>query len=374
MTIEIKLALVHDYLFEQGGAENVVEALAEIYPAAPIYTSIYNPAVMSDFFRQRRVISSFLQRIGQNKKVAKSFLLLYPLAFRFFNLDEYDIILSSTTSFAKWVQPGERCCHICFCHTPTRFLWTPEQYPGPYEGSLFTPLLKSTLMFLKKGDYKAAQRVDYFIANSEAVRERIRQFYGREAAVIHSPIDCSKYRVGQGPGKYFLVVSRMLSYKRIDLAIKACNLLNKPLVIIGNGPERENLKKLAGSTVKFLGRVDDHEKRAYLEQCQALILPGQEDFGLTPLEAMASGRPVIAYRGGGALETVVENVTGEFFYQPEVESLAAVLADFRNDKYDANILRSQAEKFDVIQFQQKIKKFVEEKYEEYQGKNNLLRT
>lgn len=364
---EIKLsmvALVHDYLFEQGGAENVVEAMGEIYPDAPIYTSIYNPQVMSSFYRERTIKTSFLQAIGQNKRFAKSLLPLYPVAFRRFDFSGYQVVLSSTTSFAKWIRPAPEVCHICFCHNPTRFLWTPEQYLEPYSQKIYYPLLQAVINKLKYGDWLAAQQVDFFIANSKTVQKRIRQFYGREAVVINSPINCADYAVGSGDGDFFLIVSRMLPYKRIDLAIEACNRLGKPLYIAGDGPERLRLEAMAGPTIRFLGRVSDAEKRELLGRCQALILPGEEDFGLTPLEAMASGRPVIAYRGGGALETVLEGVTGQFFDNPQVADLMTVLERFDGAKYQSHTLRHHAEQFDVKQFQAKIKLFVQEKYEE----------
>jgi glycosyltransferase involved in cell wall biosynthesis len=360
------LALVHDYLFEQGGAENVVEALGQLYPAAPIFTSIYNPAVMSDFYASRKIRTSFMQSIGQNKKFAKGLLPLYPVAFRRFNFKPYQVVLSSTSSFAKWIQVSDQTCHICLCHTPTRFLWTPEAYLGPYEAKSYTPVLKKVLAGLKQGDWQAAQRVDYFIAISQVVKARIERFYQRESTVINSPINCSDYRVGQGDGDYFLIVSRLLPYKRIELAVEACSRLEKPLYIIGDGPDRARLQSRAGATIKFLGRLGEEEKKHYLSRCLALILPGEEDFGLTPLEAMASGRPVIAYRGGGALETVVEHVTGQFFDLPEVASLMAVLSNFNPDSFNPQVIRRHSEEFDVIKFQYKIKHFVEEKYEEHQ--------
>lgn len=360
-----RVALVHDYLFEQGGAENVVEALGAIYPDAPIYTSIYNPATMSDFYARRQIKTSFLQKIGQKKKFAKALLPLYPLAFRGFDLQKYDLVFSSTTSFAKWVRVAPQSCHICLCHTPTRFLWTPEQYLGPYQNKPYAPLLHGILNTLKSGDWRAAQKVNYFIAVSKVVQERIRHFYGRESTIIHSPINCADYGVGAGDGDYFLIVSRMLPYKKIDLAIEACNRLEKPLYIIGDGPDMPRLKNLAGPLTRFLGRVSDDEKRHYLGQCRALILPGTEDFGLTPLEAMSSGRPVIAYREGGALETVLENVTGRFFDAPTVESLMAVLATFEAERFSPSVLRRHAELFDVPNFQAKIRNFVEQSTAEY---------
>lgn len=369
-----RVALVHDYLFEQGGAENVVEVMGELYPDAPIYTSIYNPQVMSPFYRQRTIKTSFLQSVGQNKRFAKSLLPFYPLAFRRFDFSGYQIVLSSTTSFAKWIQTPAEVCHICFCHNPTRFLWTPTQYLEPYRDKIYFPVLHSVINKLKYGDWLAAQQVDFFIANSKAVQQRIRQFYGREAVVINSPIHCADYVVGSGDGDFFLIVSRMLPYKRIDLAIEACNQLGKILYIAGDGPERLRLEAMAGPTVRFLGRISEAEKRLLLGRCQALILPGEEDFGLTPLEAMASGRPIIAYRGGGALETVWENVTGQFFDNPQVSDLTAVLAQFDAAKYQPQVLRNHVEQFDIKQFQSKIKLFVEEKYYASQQKNFALPT
>jgi glycosyltransferase involved in cell wall biosynthesis len=366
---EAKVALLHDYLVDNGGAERVVEVFQEIFPAAPLYTSLYAPPTTLDSFAGKSIRTSFLQRFKLNKRNYKWVLPVYPFAFGSFNLAEFDILLSSTTSFAKGVRKKDDTCHFCFMHTPTRFIWLYDKYVEQENFKGVKKLaLDTSLPFLRRWDYKAAQKVDYFIANSHNCRQRIEKFYRREATVIHSPIDASRFEPAAEIDDYFLVVSRLVPYKRLDLAVSAAAMTGKPLKVVGTGVDLDRLKRLAGPDTKFLGRVDDRELKQLYRRCQALIFPGEEDFGLTPLEAMASGRPVIAYRAGGALETVIDGETGLFFDEQTVTSLAAVMQNFIPENFRTQRLREWAGSFDKEQFKQKLGAFMENKYAEFQAR------
>lgn len=366
-----KIALVHDYLNEHGGAENVVEVWLEMFPNAPLYTSLFQPQVMSPAFQQARVQSSFMQALPKRKAIAKGYLPLYPLAFRRFDFSAFDVILSSASSFAKWVNKSN-ALHFCYCHTPTRFLWMSGEYLGR-EGiaGLKRRVLLPLLDRLRAADYRAAQAVDYFIANSQTTAERIRRFYGRESVVINPPVRLAEF-AGQpltpapklSDGGYFLCLSRLLPYKRIDLAVQAANLAQLPLVVIGDGPARAQIAQMAGPTVRVLGRLSRAETLDYIRGCTAFVFPGVDDFGITPLEVMAAGRPVIAFGEGGALETVVAGATGSFFAKQEGQLLAEVLTAFDPAAFDPATCRARAAEFDVAHFSRKLLAFVSERYEQ----------
>lgn len=361
----LRVAIVHDYLNQPGGAEKVVEVFCEMFPDAPVYTSVYDAERMPAGWRERDVRTSFLQRISPRLGLAKSLIPLYPTAFESFNLNEFDLVLSSTTAFAKGVITKPGTCHICYCNNPTRFLWMYHDYVQ-YER--LPPGAKAVLPWvmtpLRTWDFVAAQRVDYFVAGSNNAARRIAKYYRRESDVVHSPIDASAFHLSDRVQDYFLVASRLQSYKRIDLAVEACNRLGLPLKVTGAGPDLPRLRRMAGPTVQILGRVTDDELHGLLAGCRALIFPGEEDFGLTPLEAMASGRPVVAYRAGGALETVSEGETGVFFDRPTAESLAEALDTF-HDGYDPQDLRRHALRFDKRVFKERLHGVISRRYEEH---------
>lgn len=364
-----KVALVHDYLVDNGGAERVVEVFQELFPDAPLYTSVYDPPTTLASFATKDVRTSFLQKLNPGKKRYKWLLPLFPYAFESFDLNGFDMVLSSTTAFAKGVITGPKTCHFCYINTPSRFAWryqdyiAQENFQGPKKWTL-----DAIMPFLRNWDYTAAQRVDYFIAGSHNCRQRVEKFYRREATVIHSPIDASRFEPAAAHSDYFLIVSRLAPYKRIDLAVSAAAKLGKPLKVVGTGVDLERLKRLAGPQTEFLGRVDDAELHHLYRDCLAFILPGEEDFGLTPLEAAASGRPTIAYRAGGARETIVEGETGLFFDEQSADSLAAAMASFDTDQFKTARLRQWAEGFDKEIFKAKLTNFMEVKYAEYQAK------
>jgi len=360
----MKVALVHDYLNQMGGAERVVLAFHELFPEAPLYTSIYDPKRVDAAFQQIDIRTSFMQRLPFVKKHHQPFLPLYPFAMERLDLRGYDLILSSSSAFGKGVITKPGTMHICYCHTPMRWCWNYDEYVEREQlGKLARGVLPFLITWLRVWDQTTAMRVDHFIANSPAVADRIQKYYRREAVVIPPPVDASRFLFDPTtqPEDYFLVVSRLMPYKRIDLAIQACNRLQLPLVIIGSGRDEQRLQKMAGPTIRFLGRLSDAEVLHYYAHCRAFILPGEEDFGITPLEAQASGRPVVAYSAGGALASVIDGVTGTFFQEQTVESLAATLAAFDETRYDPQIIRDHALEFDKPRFHRRILQFIEAK-------------
>jgi glycosyltransferase involved in cell wall biosynthesis len=371
----MKVALVHDYLNQMGGAERVVLALHEIFPDAPLYTSIYDPKRVDAAFQKMDIRTSFMQKLPLVKKHHQPFLPFYPFAMERLDLRGYDLVLSSSSAFGKGVVTRPETMHICYCHTPMRWCWNYDEY---VERERLGRISRSILPFLITGlrvwDQMSASRVDHFIANSPVVADRIQKYYRRDAVVIPPPVEASRFEFDPTivPEEYFLIVSRFMPYKRIDLAIEACNRLQLPLVIIGCGRDENRLKSIAGPTIRFMGRLSDEEVLHYYAHCRAFILPGEEDFGITPLEAQASGRPVIAYGAGGALASVVEGVTGTFFQKQTVESLTAVLASFDERTYDPQTIRNHALEFDMPRFHRRILQFIEAKMSE--GKTRELRT
>lgn len=360
----MKVALVHDYLNQMGGAERVVIALHEIFPDAPIYTSIYDPDRVDPVFRQMDIRTTFMQKLPLVTKHHQPYLPFYPFAMESLDLRGYDLVLSSSSAFGKGVITKPETMHICYCHTPMRWCWNYDEYVEREQlGGIARRVLPFLITGLRVWDQTSATRVDHFIANSPIVAERIAKYYRREAVVIPPPVDAQRFLFDPTtqPEEYFLIVSRLIPYKRINLAIEACNRLRLPLVIIGSGRDEARLQKLAGPTIRFLGRLSDEEVLHYYTHCRALLFPGEEDFGITPLEAQASGRPVIAYGAGGALASVVEGVTGLFFQEQTVESLTTALASFDDRQFDPQTIRNHALEFDLPRFHRRVLQFIEAK-------------
>ncbi len=357
----MKIALVHDYLNQYGGAERVLEALHALYPQAPVYTSIYAPDMMPALYRQWDIRTSFMQRLPGIMRQHQAYLLLYPTAVESYDLSDYDVVLSSSSAFAKGVITCEDALHVCYCHAPMRFAWSYYDYiKGERVGRKMQAVLPLALNYVRLWDEVSARRVDAYVANSRMVARRIRKRYGRQATVINPPVDTSLYTPDLSTqGDYFLIVSRMIPYKRLDLAIEAFNSLGLPLKMVGKGRQEAELRARAMSNIQFVGSVPDAELKRLYAGCRALIFPGMEDFGISPLEAQASGRPVIAYEAGGALETVVPGVTGEFFTEQTAESLAEVVSRFDSRQYDPAAIRHHAETFDTEVFKRRIAEFVQ---------------
>ncbi len=350
----VKLALVVSWLNQYGGAERVLEAAHEIFPDAPVFTSIYAPSAMPAAYRAWDIRASFLDRFPY-KRHQQIFLPFYPRAFESLDLDGYDTILSITSAFAHGVRAPNGSRHVCYCLTPARFLWNYADYVQRESLPAFARALLPLLVpRLRDWDRRAAERVTQFIAISRAVQKRIRDYYGRDSTVIHPPVAVERFQPSDARGDFFLILSRLIPYKRIDLAVQAFNELGLPLIIAGDGRDRARLQAMARDNVRFLGRVSDAESRDLLARCRAFVFPGEEDFGITPLEANAAGRPVIAYAGGGALDSISEGVNGAFFRAPTAEALVGTVRAFDETKYDPRALRAHAEKFGTRVFKKKL--------------------
>lgn len=347
-----KVALVYDRVNKWGGAERVILALHELFPQAPLYTAVYNSqkASWASIFQ---VKTSFLQSLPFASAHHEYLPLLMPLAFESFSFDKYDLVISVTSEAAKGIITKPDTKHVCYCLTPTRYLWS--GYEDYFSNKLFRNLTRPATLYLKKWDLVASQRPDKYIAISNEVKERIKKYYGRDAEVVYPPagISNSKFQIPNfklEQNEYFLVVSRLVPYKRIDIAIEACNELRVPLKIIGIGSEYKRLKRIAGPTIDFLGSVTDKELAVYYASCKALLFPGKEDFGLTMVEASIFGKPVIAYKAGGAIEIVEEGKTGLFFEIQNKDFLKKAILRFEKMNFDKNERRSISEKFSFDHF------------------------
>ena len=363
----MKVAIIHEWLTNMAGSERCVVNFKDIYKDAPIYTTMYNPDNLDKELKNIDVRTSFLQKWV--KKGHQKFLPFMPFAFENFELNEYDVILSSNSCCSKGVITSSNSMHVSYCHTPIRYAWEfyHDYINNSKMGRVKKIILKIFMNYLRIWDKAAADRVDYFIANSENVARRIWKYYRRESVVIHPPVRCNLFNVSDEDEDYFLILSRLVGYKRVDLAVQAFSELGLPLVVIGSGEEMENLKAIAKDNIKFLGRQPDEVIKDYYAKCRAFIFPGEEDFGITPLEAMASGRPVIAYGKGGALETVVDGETGVFFKEQTVEDLKDAVQRFEKIGFDKREIRAHAEKFDEEVYKHKIKSFIDEKYIEFKS-------
>lgn len=365
----MKIAIAHDWLTNMGGAEKVVINFTELYPNAPVYTTVYNQENLDSELQNIDVRTTFLQKIkGANKK-HQNLLPLMPMAWEQLDFNGYDVVLSSSSSCAKGLVTSPDTMHVCYCHTPMRYAW---EFYNEYMEREKISLLKSKLIpiimnYIRIWDVTSANRVDYFIANSENVAKRIRKHYRREAVVIHPPVRASYFNISEIDEDYFLMVSRLVPYKRVDLAVEAFNELGLPLVVIGGGPQEDYLKSIAKDNVKILGRQSDEVIKEHYANCRAFIFPGEEDFGITPLEAQASGRPVIAFGKGGALETVVDGKTGLFFERQTKEDLIQAVEKFQKMTFDKQEIREHALKFDEEVFKKKIEGFINEKFKEFRA-------
>lgn len=344
---KLKIAIVHDYLNQAGGAERVVGVLHRMFPDAPIYTTIVDRGKLLPELRDAVIHTTFMQRIPGILKRFKMFFWLYPMAVRTMDVRGYDLILSSSSAYAKGVRKGRGSAHLCYCHTPMRFAWDFESYMEgvsiPKWAKAGAKLLTYPLRLWDRGNTRG---VDILVANSTVVQSRIKKLYGVSAPIIFPPVDVGRFEVADAaPDDNFLIVSRLVSYKRIDLAVEACTRLGRKLIVIGEGPDRKRLESLAGPSVSILGRRSDEEVTAHMKRCKAFLFPGIEDFGITPLEANACGRPVIAYGEGGALDTVVPNVTGMFFLKQSPEALMQTIQSFEQRQWDSRLIRKHAESF-----------------------------
>lgn len=352
---------MHDFLDQYGGAERVLEAIHEIFPYAHVYTSRHNPTKLPLRMRNWDIRPFNLPKLPL-AHFLKYYTAFYPMLFENLDLREYDLVISSTAFFAKGILVRPGAVHISYIHTPPRFLYNYRAETGKRELFFYRPILALLDNFFRIWDYRAAQRPDFILANSQEVAKRVKKFYRREATVIYPPMELPRRsEVGDRKSEkefYYLVVSRLLSYKRVDLAVQAANELRVPLKIAGTGKEEHRLKRMAGSTVEFLGFVTDDELSGLYSNCQALVFPTDEDFGIVPVEAMSFGKPVLAFAKGGSLETVVAGKTGEFFREETTASLVEAWKSFDPSKYQAKDCVAQAKKFSKERFKEEFLKFV----------------
>jgi len=342
----MKVAIVHDYLNQAGGAERVVAVLHRMYPDAPIFTTLFDPDAVGEPLASADVRVSWMQRLPLWRTYFKAYLPLYPFAVRSFDLRGYDLIISSSSAWAKGVRVPPGAVHVCYCYTPMRWAWSFDTYVRRSElGLIAREAARRVMGALRRWDVRAAASVNQFIAISTDVARRIKSSYGRDSVVVFPPVDVTRFQATREPEDFFLVVSRLNSYKRIDLAVAACTARGLPLVVVGEGPDRGKLEAMAGPTVRFAGRLPDAEVTELFAQCRAFILPGMEDFGLTPLEANAAGRPVVAFAAGGALDTVRDGGTGVLFRNATSASLADALGAVSARTWDPALLRAHAESF-----------------------------
>ena len=357
----LRVALVHDWLNQMGGAENVLEELVGLFPGAPVFTSMYGPEKMPDSYRAWPIHTSFMQNLPGVTQHHQAYLPLYPAAFAATDLSGFDLILSNKSGFCHGVRSrrdGRKALHVCYCLTPTRFLWLYEQYRDRERiGALMDAALRPVLALLRRWDYAAAQRVDHFIAISSVVQERIRRIYGRESLVVHPPVDTQRFTPDPSVsnGSYFLIVSRLIPYKRVDLAIEAFRALpNERLIVVGSGRDGPALEAAAPANVTFLGWQPADRQLELVRGCKAFLFPGLEDFGIAPVEAMSAGRPVIAYRGGGALDTVIPARTGVFFDEQTPEALRHAIEQFDPCAFDPALCRAHAQTFSQDSFRRRM--------------------
>jgi glycosyltransferase involved in cell wall biosynthesis len=358
----LRVALVHDYLNQYGGAERVLEELHTLFPSAPVFTSIYWPEKMSPIIRGLDVRTSFMQRLPLVTRNHQPFLLLYPLAFESFDLTEFDVVISNSSAFCKGVVTHPGTLHICYCLTPMRWVWNYHAYVDRERlGFMARMVLPAAISQLRAWDVATAQNVDRFLTISRTVSSRVRKYYRRESTVIYPPVNCDAFDIPPSRVEdYYLVVARLMPYKRIDLAVDAFTRLGIPLKVVGDGRSLPELRTRAGRNVEFVGRVSDAELKALYASCRGFVFPGEEDFGIAPLEANASGRPVIAYAAGGALDTVVDGRTGVLFERQQVDSLIAAVRRAETTDWDSDELRQHARKFDRTVFRDNLLAFVRE--------------
>jgi glycosyltransferase involved in cell wall biosynthesis len=362
----MRVAVVHDWLTGMRGGERVLEVICRLFPEATLYTLIHHSGALSPTIESMRIVQSPLARWPASKRNFRLYLPFFPKLIEKFDFSGYDLILSSSHCVAKGAVPPPGALHICYCHTPMRYVWDLYNDYRRERGLLVKAFLALNKGPLRRWDVRTADRVHYFIANSRHVAERIKRHYGRDAVVINAPVDTDFFKEEKGQREdYYLVVSALVPYKRVGLAVQAFSRAGRKLVVIGSGSDEKRIRRLAGPTVRLLGNVDDQILRTYYRGARALIFPGEEDFGITPLEAMACGTPVIAYAKGGALETVVEGKTGVFFSEQTVESLLDAVDKFERMSFTSGESRSRSMKFAEPIFTRVLKDYIAARVEEH---------
>jgi len=364
-----KIALVFDWMTNNGGAERVNLLLHKMFPQAPIYTSIFNHEIIKGF-EKAAITTSFIQNLPFAQRKHQLYLKLMPYAYELFDLSNYDIVISSSHACAKGVITKPETMHLCYCHTPMRYAWDNwHSYIREYKmNSILKYFAKKSLHKIRMWDRLSADRVDHFIANSETTKQRINKYYKRDSEIIHPMIDINRFEIAKETKGYFLAVGRLIPYKKFDLIIEAFNQIGLPLKIVGEGIIENELKNKAKGNIEFLGNIDDKTLQKVYSECEALIFPQVEDFGITSLEAMASGRPVIAFNQGGAIDTIIDYKTGIFFNKQTPEHLIGAIENYQKNKkkFISQDIRKHAQKFDQEEFQNKLIDFIEIQWNQWQ--------
>lgn len=366
----MKTAIIHEWLVTQAGAESVLQSIYHLYPGT-IHTLFHDPdALVGTQWEHVEVTTSMLQHLPFGRKKYRAYLPLFPMAIEQFDLRDYNLIISSSYAVAKGVLNSSDQLHICYCHTPMRYVWDLTfQYleTSNLSRGLKSFLVRAIFHYIRMWDSMSAKRVNEFIANSRYIARRIHKCYNRTATVIYPPVDVDKFSISDTKEDYFIVVSRLVPYKRVDLVVQAFTELKLPLLIIGEGPAKKNLKKIAGKNIHFLGYQTFEEMGNYLKKARAFVFSAEEDFGIVNVEAQAAGIPVIAYGRGGALETVIENETGLFFYKQDVPHIISTVQEFlaKEDSFDPVYIRKNAERFPRSRFEQEFKDFVDMAWERF---------
>ncbi len=352
----------------------MLECFCELFPEAPIYTIIYDKKLMHGMFENKEIKTSYLQKIPFAPTRHRIFPPFMPMAIEQFDFSEYDVVLSDSSSYAKGIITGPETLHICYMHTPMRYAWDDcHKYTTDfYFPSFIKKIVPLFMNYIRVWDRISADRPDKIIANSNFIARRIKKYYKRDSLVINPPITLDNFYISPKIEDYFLIAGRLMAYKRFDIAIQAFNKLKLPLKILGRGPELKHLKKIAGSNIEFLGRVSDEELFKYYSRCKAFIFPQEEDFGIVAIEAMASGRPVIAYRGGDIPEHIEEGKTGMFFENQTAEDIVEAVKKFQAGDYDPDYIREKAKKFDKKIFKEKIKNYIEEEFKKSGRRNGFI--
>lgn len=374
---DLRVAIVHYWFVTQGGGEKVVEALADIFPQADLFALVVNPEKLPLSLQKRNIYTSFLQKFPGSRRFHRHFLLLHPFALEQFDLSGYDLVISSESGPAKGVITSSKTCHVCYCHSPMRYLWDMHAEYRAAMNPAVRFIYSAASSWLRVWDLATAARVDFFIANSKFVASRIRKIYRRDSRVIHPPVDVTAGTVQSQTGEYYLCVGRLVDYKRVDLAVQACSRLGRRLRVVGAGPQLKQLKRMSGPTIEFGGTVSTEDLRYSYAHCRALLHPGEEDFGIVPLEAQSFGRPVIAYGSGGALETVrgvwperplEASHTGIFFRNQTIDDTAEAILRFESfeEEFSPETIASHARQFGADRFDLEIQLFLSQAYRSFQ--------
>lgn len=358
----LRVAIVHYWLVSMRGGEKVVEAFSDLYPDADIFTLVYDEKSVSEKIKRHRVIPSFLQKIPGAVRHYQSLLPLMPFALESLDVSGYDLVLSSESGPAKGITPGPNATHICYCHSPMRYLWDQYHFYRASSGPLTRAVLPWIAPPLRAWDVTTSARVDKFVANSRHVANRIEKYYRRDSIVLNPPVSVEDFSAKAQPDDFYLCAGQLVGYKRIDLAVRAFTRMGENLVVIGEGPEADRLKRMAGPTIRFLGRTPFAELKDMLARCRALIFPGTEDFGIVPVEAMASGRPVIAHASGGVLDSVVPDRTGILFEEQSEDGLIEAVRRFRSleETLHPLIIQNHAQQFSKARFEERMLEIIKD--------------